>query len=364
LKVVLFCHSLLSDWDNEPAHFLRAVVCELRRRGHLAVAYESREARSVQALLQGRSGRALELELDEHYPELRASRGGLVRYGAEGPNLEWALDTADLVLVHEGADPALIEAIGRHRAREGRYTLLFYDTSPSPSPCELSGYDAVLASASSLAQRYERLGWGRRVFVWREAVDPFRFRPSLRLERATAVLWTGGWTDREALSRWALQPVRAQALSSTWCGVGYPGSFLGELERAGAQHLGHVPQYRLPDLYARHRVALHLRGVPGVLLLEAMACGVPVISAPCEDSDRLFAPGDLAVARSPAEVEVHLDELLNDAALAAQRARAALRTVRARHTVGHRVDDLLALEAVLTRPPHSSLLSPEPPTAA
>jgi spore maturation protein CgeB len=365
LKVVLFCHSLLSDWDNDPAHFLRAVLCELSRRGNLAVSYEARDARSVLACSQGRSGRELELELDEHYPELRAGRGGLVRYGAEGPNLEWALDNADLVLVHESTDPALIEAVGQHRVREGRYTLLFYDTSPPSLPRpELWGYDAVLTNGCSLTRLYERLGWGRRVFVWREAVDPFCFRPELRLHPPAgppAALWTGGSTEPEELARWVLQPLREQGLPATLCGTHLPGS------------VGHVPQYRLPALYARHGVALHvprrayvhdLPGIPSIHLLEAMACGLPVVSAPWEDSDGLFGPGELQVARTPSEMGRLLRELLHDTDLARRLGLACRRTVRARHTVGHRVDDLLALDAVLTRPPRGSLLSPETPTAA
>ncbi|CAN5724683.1 hypothetical protein BH23PLA1_BH23PLA1_29730 [soil metagenome] len=34
LRVVLFCHSILSDWNHGHAHFLRGVVTDLAERGH------------------------------------------------------------------------------------------------------------------------------------------------------------------------------------------------------------------------------------------------------------------------------------------------------------------------------------------
>ena len=34
MRVVLFVHSLVSDWNHGNAHFLRGVVAELDARGH------------------------------------------------------------------------------------------------------------------------------------------------------------------------------------------------------------------------------------------------------------------------------------------------------------------------------------------
>lgn len=34
MNLVLFCHSLVSDWNHGSAHFLRGVVRELLSRGH------------------------------------------------------------------------------------------------------------------------------------------------------------------------------------------------------------------------------------------------------------------------------------------------------------------------------------------
>jgi spore maturation protein CgeB len=41
---------------------------------------------------------------------------------------EAAVDGADLVIVHEWNEPALVAELGRLRRRGGRFTLLFHDT--------------------------------------------------------------------------------------------------------------------------------------------------------------------------------------------------------------------------------------------
>ena len=40
MRVVMFYHSLISDWNHGNAHFLRGVVSELRARGHEVIVYE------------------------------------------------------------------------------------------------------------------------------------------------------------------------------------------------------------------------------------------------------------------------------------------------------------------------------------
>jgi spore maturation protein CgeB len=44
MKVVLFYHSVLSDWNHGNAHFLRGIASELVERGHQVVVYEPAEA--------------------------------------------------------------------------------------------------------------------------------------------------------------------------------------------------------------------------------------------------------------------------------------------------------------------------------
>ena len=44
MRIVLFCHSLVSDWNHGNAHFLRGVVRELMSRGHDVRVFEAATA--------------------------------------------------------------------------------------------------------------------------------------------------------------------------------------------------------------------------------------------------------------------------------------------------------------------------------
>ena len=56
----------------------------------------------------------------------------------------------------------------------------------------------------------------------------------------------------------------------------------------------HVPR----EPYARA-----LPGVPTIRVFEALACGIPLLSAPWEDAEHLFTPGrDFLVARDGAQM--------------------------------------------------------------
>ena len=51
MRVVIFCHSLVSDWNHGNAHFLRGVASDLIARGHSVCVYEPRDAWSVVNLI-------------------------------------------------------------------------------------------------------------------------------------------------------------------------------------------------------------------------------------------------------------------------------------------------------------------------
>jgi spore maturation protein CgeB len=87
-----------------------------------------------------------------------------------------------------------------------------------------------------------------------------------------------------------------------------------------------------------------LSGVPTIRPFEALACGIPLISARWHRAGDLFTPGaDFLVARDGAEMTAHLQRLIDDPERRRQLAARGLQTVRARHTCAHRVDELLAI---------------------
>ena len=102
MRIVMFYHSLISDWNHGNAHFLRGVVSEMLARGHEVAVYEPRDAWSVQNLVAEHGEGAL-ARFHRAYPGLTS-----VRYDPRALDVDEALDGADLVLVHEWSDRELV----------------------------------------------------------------------------------------------------------------------------------------------------------------------------------------------------------------------------------------------------------------
>jgi spore maturation protein CgeB len=283
-----------------------------------------------------------------------------------------ALEGVDLALAHAWNPPELLARLGAERARRPGLRLLFHDsqhravTRPDErSRHDLSRYDGVLAFGAALADVYRARGWAERAFVWHEAADVRRFHPppaSLRPDEAGKrdLIFVGNWGDGERtaeLTTFFLDPVRRLGLAATAHGVRYPEAARAALARAGIDHRGWIANHRVPAAFAHHRATVHvprrpcveaLPGIPTIRVFEALACGIPLVSAPWDDAERLFRPGrDYLVARDGTEMERHLRALREERGLAAALAGSGLQTVRARHTCAHRVDELLALARTL-----------------
>jgi spore maturation protein CgeB len=358
VKIVLFVHSLRSCWNHGNAHFIRGVASELVHRGHEVVAYEPEGGWSAENLVRDHGAGALDAWRDA-YPEL----AGAVRvYRPDGLDLAEALDGADLALVHEWNEPALVARLGAERARRRSLRLLFHDTHhrAATAPGEmgrydLSRYDGVLAFGAVVRDLYLARGWVRRAFTWHEAADVRRFRPCAA-EPTGDVVFVGNWGDEERtdeLREFLLAPVRHLGLSARLHGVRYPPHARAELAQAGVSYGGWLPNHEAPRALCGHRVTVHvprrpyaraLPGIPTIRPFEALACGVPLVCAPWDDAERLFRPGtDHLVARDGAEMRRALRAVLDEPGLAASLVENGLATVRARHTCAHRVDELLAI---------------------
>lgn len=372
MKIVYFTHSLASCWNHGNAHFLRGVLRELIILGHEVRVFEPEGAWSLRNLLadHGEAGLA---PYRTAYPELTS-----LTFTADA-DAAALCDGADLVIVHEWNDPALVAAVGRARAQGGRFLLLFHDTHhravsdpKAISAFDLSGYDGVLAFGETLAAVYRRWGWKDRVFVWHEAADIRLFHPPSGAERRSGAVWIGNWGDGERtkeLGSFLFAPTRAAGLPLDVYGVRYPAQALATLKRHGIAYKGWLPNVRAPATFARHRVTVHvprrfyvesLPGIPTIRVFEALACGIPLVSAPWSDCEGLFRPGtDFLVARDGAHMTAHLRALDSDVDLRAALVRNGLETIRARHTCAHRASELLAIAAALAgTPTPSSMLEP------
>ena len=365
MTVVLFTHSLLSDWNHGNAHFLRGIVVELQSRGIDVRVYEPREAWSAANLVADHGPEALDATRSA-YPTLP-----IARYDPAALDLDRALDDATIVIVHEWNDHDLVRRIGRHRASTRTYVLLFHDTHhrSMSRPAEmaaydLSEYDGVLAFGDVVRRRYLDGGWTRRAWTWHEAADVRHFRPLPQVRPERDVVWIGNWGDDERtaeLAEFFVEPVCRLGLQATAYGVRYPAEARDRLQAAGIRYEGWLPNYRAPEAFARHRVTVHvprrpyvetLRGVPTIRPFEALACGIPLVSAPWDDVEGLFRPDvDYLVARDGAAMTRHLRDVVSDESLAAALAAHGRETILARHTCAHRVDELLAICAEIVGRP-------------
>lgn len=382
MNVALFCHSILSDWGHGHAHFLRGIVRELVAQGHGVRVFEPSDAWSARKLIDD-AGEAALHGLRGHYPPFT-----VWRYTPGQLHLDAALEGVELVMVHEWNSPELVRELGQHRLSQGRYRLLFHDTHHRmlSAPEELaaydfSGYDAVLAFGEALRERYLERGWGRRAFTWHEAADVALFQPHPEIHRRLDVVWIGNWgaDDRSReLNEFLLEPVRELGVDCEAYGVRYPDAARQGLRAAGARYSGWLPNYLVPRTLARARLTVHvprapyslaLTGIPTIRPFEALACGVPLLSAPWSDSEGLFRSGrDYVVARNGAEMRNWMRAVLSDRALAEELAASGRETILRRHTCRHRVDELLqilrAIGAERNEPPLSEETAPIPPEDA
>jgi spore maturation protein CgeB len=356
MKFIYFTHSLASCWNHGNAHFLRGVLRELVHRGHTVIAYEPREGWSLENLLKDHG----EAGLDAYrslYPELSST--------VFDPDLDFqeALADADVVIVHEWNEPWLVAAIGNVRQRGGSFTLLFHDTHhravSDPNAIrqfDLDGYDGVLAFGETLAEVYRRWGWGERVYVWHEAADTRLFHPPAQETERRGLVWIGNWGDDERsaeLESFLFRPAQTIGLPLNIYGVRYPEDALESLARYGVTYRGWLPNARAPEVFARHLATVHvprrfyvdmLPGIPTIRVFEALACGIPLISAPWSDSESLFNPGmDYLIARDEVQMECHMKAVLNDPDLRRSLVENGLNAIRSRHSCVHRADQLLAI---------------------
>jgi spore maturation protein CgeB len=354
MRFVLFYHSLVSDWNHGNAHFVRGVVAELVARGHQVTVWEPADGWSP-GNLRAEHG-------EEALAAFRAAFPGLESrfYPPGGPDLGPALDGADVVIAHERSAPELVARLGRRRAEGGRFRLFFHDThhraATEPATMarfELGGFDGVLAFGSVLRDLYLGRRWTRAAWTWHEAADTRSFGPRPGTARAGDLVWIGNWDDEERsaeLVEFVIEPVRALRLKARAFGVRYPEAARAALAAAGIEYGGWLPNHEVPAVCAAHAVTVHvprrpyaraLPGIPTLRMFEALACGIPLVSAPWDDLEGLFAAGqDYLVARDGMEMRRQLRLLLHEPAWARAVAERGRRTILERHTCAHRVDEL------------------------
>ena len=227
---------------------------------------------------------------------------------------------ADLVIVHEWNDPELVAAVGRLRARGGRFTLLFHDTHHRAvtAPHEmraydLTRYDGVLAFGETLARRLSSAGAGA-IASWSGTKPPTR---GCSIRRRDEGERDGPGLDRQlgrrrAHARTRRLPACARARGAACRSTSTACAIRTRRRRRwpqfGARYHGWLANAAAPEVFARHLATVHvprrfytqvLPGIPTIRVFEALACGIPLVSAPWDDCEHLFRVGEdfLMVAR-------------------------------------------------------------------
>ncbi len=374
MKIVLFVHSVVSDWSHGNAHFLRGLMRALAARGHDVTACERWRNWSTDSLMEDHGhGPIVEFARVFHDLDVRM-------YGPwEGivDEVDELTRGADLVLVHEFNDPRLVAAVGLVRRRRDDFTLLFHDThhravsAPGVmASLNLQHYDGVLAFGDSLADVWRTRYGMDRVWTFHEAADTTLFFPRDR-EKTDDVVWIGNWGDEERsaeIRAFLVDSARAlPELRFAVHGVRYPEEARAELEDAGIDFRGWIANYHVPDAFSRARMTIHiprgpyldrLPGIPTIRPFEALAAGIPLISTPWPDTEGLFCAGeDYLRVETPAEMRAAIRVLASDAEARQRLSEHGRRTILAGHTCEHRAQQLEEIHAAMSGPPSRAAAS-------
>ena len=366
-RIAYLSHTLRSDWNNGNAHFLRGLLDQLRVLGHQVTAWEPAEEWSLANLLQEPGGEASLGQFQALYPDLEAATYESAR-AADPTDWRKRLHGTEVVILHEWNPPELAHTLLDLRDELG-FKLLFHDThhraSSSPESIRLFGidrFDGVMAFGEALRNVYrERFGMPN-VWTLHEAADTRLFHPQPETESKQDVIWIGNWGDDERsaeIREYLLSPAsQLRQYRFAIHGVRYPEDGLWALSDAGVTYRGYLPNLEAPRVYAESRLTVHvprqqysgaMKGIPTIRVFEALACGIPLVSAPWEDTESLFRPGDLRFVHSGEEMQSAMLELLEDPQRAAAQAARGLETVLAHHTCRHRAEQVTSILEELFR---------------
>jgi spore maturation protein CgeB len=359
MRIVWFVHAIASCWNNGNAHFLRGMGLALQALGHEVLFCEPEHSWSEENLLRDHGEGPLR-RFEETFPSLRRRK-----YDLAVSDLAELTHGADLVVVHEWNDPALVNALGDMRRNAASFMLLFQDTHHRSATdpyamrqFDLSGYDGVLAFGSAVADLYRKHGWSNRTWVFHEAADTSTFHPRVA-ENECNLAWIGNWGDEERtqeLREFLIEPARSSALCVRAYGVRYPKMAVTELARSGMSYCGWLANHDVPQVLATTHFTIHvprqayahaLPGIPTIRVFEALACGTPLICAPWEDAEELFPGNCYLVARNGHEMRNCIRSLMSDPDLREALRRSGMAAIEARHTCGHRAAQLMDIYSSL-----------------
>lgn len=330
------------------------------KRNHRVEVFEPLNGWSFNNWIQEKGVQGVK-EFEKAYPHLHTN------FYDNLTNFDTHLNDADLVIVHEWNDPNLVEKLGGLKEKHG-YTLLFHDTHhrsvTAPEEIhkyDLSSYDGVLAFGKVIRDLYLENNWAKKAWTWHEAADTSMFKPIEDTKNKGDLVWIGNWGDderTEELIEFLIEPVKELGLKAKMYGVRYPQEALELLRNAGIEYGGYLPSYEVPKVYSQYRCTVHiprrvyaksLPGIPTIRPFEVLACGIPLVSAPWQDTEDLFRVGsDFIMVQDGRQMIQTLNEVLISSDNAGSLINHGLETIQNNHTCAHRVDQLLEIYNMLS----------------
>ena len=368
LRIRIFAHSLVSDWNHGNAHFLRGLSRALIRLGHDVRSYEELGAWSLSNMMKHEGEKAIEAVDDfrRTYPELDIHF--YQNDSTLAPFLDEELRDVDLVLIHEWNEPWLVNNVLALKQKFG-FRALFHDTHHRAytRPGEILRFhlhqvDGVLAFGEAIRRIYAD-GFGvPRVWTFHEAADDEVFTPCSAAQDID-VLWIGNWGDEERTSElmeFLVGPsANLEGRNIVAYGVRYPAHAIEKLRAAGIEYRGYLPNLKAPQQYSQSALSLHvprrqyangLSGIPTIRVFEALSCGVPLLCSPWSDVEGLFRPGqDYLCVPNGESMKAEIEHMLIDGRARQQLGENGRETIRKHHTCMHRAEQLVGIYEEMTR---------------
>jgi spore maturation protein CgeB len=367
-EIIFIGLSITSSWRNGHAATYRALIHGLHRLGQKVLFlerdrpwYASNRDAPVLSYCQSR----LYLDVDElrarYTPRIGAAAAVIV-----GSGVEDGRDVCDWVLDHAGGVKAFYDI-------DAPATLasLQNDSCKYLRASHVPAFDVLLSFAGgSTLQRMEREFGARRAQRLYRSVDVELHR-STGSRRDIDLGYLGIYSDdtQPALEQLLNEPARRLPKRRfAVAGAEYPSRLVWP---KNVQRIDHMLPGSHAAFYCRQRFSLHLACAnmrqgscsPGVPLLEAAACGTPIISDDWDGIDELLEPGkEILLAHSAEEMTQYLQSI--DEAQAEQIAAAARERVCARDSSVTRAGELVRHLAIAREPSMRSKIVGERVVAA
>lgn len=343
-EIIFIGLSIRSSWGNGHATTYRSLLRGLYRRGHHVMFlehdqpwYASNRDAPILTYCQSRLYSDLDELRSRYTPRIRAAAAVIV-----GSNVHQGRDVCDWVLEHAGGVKAFYDI-------DAPVTLsrLQTDSCDYLRVSQVPQFDLMLSfTGGSTLQRWEKELGARCARPLYCSVDVDQERPAAA-KKDLELGYLGTYSEDRQPSLEALLNEPARRLPKqrfAVVGAQYPENLAWP---KNVQRLVHMAPDQHAMFYSRQRFTLNLTRAdmrkvghsPSVRLLEAAACGTPIISDEWPGLIDVLEPGkQILIARSADDVTDYLQNVSDEEARSI--AAAARERVFAEHSSAHRAAEL------------------------